>query len=238
MLATGTELNLSQPRTSLRQMQGARSPAESLEDQIGHGTLRGFEAKEHIFTEGDKKTFVYVVVSGAVCLYKILPDGRRQVIDFAFPGDMIGLGSGTVEVLNAQATVATRVRCLPTGIVQRAAGQDPRIALRLYEALSRELTAMRDHLICVGQRSAMERVAGFLLSLSERNEAKGGDPLTIELRMTRTDIGDFLGLTIETVSRTFSKLKALGAIEIDQGTTIRLADIELLEALSEGANGE
>ncbi len=206
----------------------------SLEEQLAQGTLRRVEAKEHLFADGDKKAFVYLVLTGAICLYKILPDGRRQVIDFAYPGDLIGLGSGPVETLNAQATVATRVKCLPLGTLHKAAAQDPRIALHLYEALSREITAMHEHLISVGQRSATERLVGFLMALSQRNETQGSDPETVELPMTRADIGDFLGLTIETVSRTFSKLKAAGLIEIDQGTTIRLVDTLRLASLADG----
>ena len=234
MLATGSEFIVVHSHTAFRPAGAHPAPEAELEDHLGQGTLRGIEAKEHIFTEGDKKDFVYTVVTGAVCLYKVLPDGRRQVIDFALPGDLIGLGSGRVETLNAQATVATRVRCASLGTLSQAAAQNPRVALKLYEALSCELSGLRDHLICVGQRSAIERVTSFLLTLSHRNESRGRDPNTIELPMTRTDIGDFLGLTIETVSRTFSKLKALGLIEIDQGTIIRLVDTDQIEALAEG----
>lgn len=169
-----------------------------------------------------------------MCLYKILPDGRRQVIDFAYGGDIIGLGLGPCELYNAQATVATRVRCLHLGALQGIARQDPSVAMRMCEALSEELAAIRDHLVCVVQRSATERLVTFLLALSRRNEARGRDPKTLELPMTRTDIGDFLGHTIKTVSRTFSKLKALGLIEIDQGTTIRIKAIDALSALADG----
>ena len=238
MLATGTEhslaLSTSAPRSNGTHGTQIRSRAPGIESYIASGTLRGIEAKEHVFTEGDAKTFVYIVVTGAVCLYKILPDGRRQVIDFALPGDLIGLGAGQTEGLNAQATVATRVRCVPVASLRQAASHDPQLAMRLIEALTAELDGLREHLTCIGQRSATERLVTFLLTLSHRNAAKGADPETIELRMTRADIGDFLGLTIETVSRTFSKLKALGLIEIDQGTTIRLADIDELEAMAGG----
>ena len=206
----------------------------TLAGHMDRAPLRGIEAKDHIFTEGDPKTHVYQVVTGAVCLYKVLPDGRRQVIDFAYGGDIIGLGLGACELYNAQATVATRIRCLPVSALQGVARQDPAIAMRMCEALSEELTAIRDHLVCVVQRSATERLVTFLLALSRRNEARGRDPKTLELPMTRTDIGDFLGLTIETVSRTLSKLKALGLIEIDQGTTIRLMAIDELCALADG----
>ena len=242
MLATGSAPTVSLTSTILHPEHGYRARAapsrrNGLEDHLGHVALRGIEAKKHIFIEGDKKDFVYVVVSGAVCLYKVLPDGRRQVIDFAYPGDLIGLGSGAIETLNAQATVATRIRCTSLGALRQAASRDPALALRLYEALSRELATMRDHLIRVGQRSAMERVTSFLLALSKRNEARARDPLTVEMPMTRSDIGDYLGLTIETVSRTFSKLKFLGAIEIDQGTIIRLVDTNQLQALADGECG-
>lgn len=206
----------------------------SLADHLDRAPLRGIEAKDHIFTEGDPKLHIYQVVTGAVCLYKVLPDGRRQVIDFAYAGDIIGLGLSDREGYNAQATVATRVTCMPVSALQVIASKDPGIAMRMCEALSEELTAIRDHLVCVVQRSATERLVTFLLALSRRNKARGRDADTLELPMTRTDIGDFLGLTIETVSRTFSKLKALGLIEIDQGTTIRLIGISELIALADG----
>ena len=234
MLATGSEINVSQARTALQRTHRQSGFTASLDDHLAEGTLRGIEPKEHVFTEGDSRTFAYKVVTGALCLYKVVPDGRRQVLDFAYPGDIIGLGSGAIETCNAQATMATRVRCVPVAALRRAAGADPRLALRLLEVLSLELDGMRDHLVCIGQRSATERLMTFLLSLSRRNEAKGGDPETIELRMTRADIGDFLGLTIETVSRTFTKLRSRGLIEIDQGTTIRIVDIERLETFVDG----
>ena len=208
----------------------------TLNDHMERAPLRGIEAKEHIFTEGDPKSHVYQVVTGAVCLYKVLPDGRRQVIDFAYGGDFIGLGLGAFELYSAQATVATRVRHLPVSALQVIARQSPVIAMRMCEALSDELAAIRDHLVCVVQRSATERLVTFLLALSRRNAARHRDPELLELPMTRTDIGNFLGLTIETVSRTFSKLKAAGAIEIDQSTTIRIKAMAELSALADGGN--
>jgi CRP/FNR family transcriptional regulator, anaerobic regulatory protein len=210
----------------------------TLQDHLKRAPLRGIEIKDHVFTEGESKSHIYQVVTGAVCLYKVLPDGRRQVIDFAYGGDILSLGLGVTETYNAQATVATRVRCLPVSAFSGLARRDPAIAMRMCEAMSDELAAVRDHLICVVQRSATERLVTFLLALSRRSEARSGDPLTIELPMTRADIGDFLGLTIETVSRTFTKLKCLGLIEINQGTTIRLSDIGGLKAMASGVAGK
>jgi CRP/FNR family transcriptional regulator, anaerobic regulatory protein len=199
-----------------------------------YGRERRIGAKEHLFTEGDAKTHMYRVTSGAVCRYRMLGDGRRQIIDFSFEGDVIGLSSERLEACNAQAMVSTRLRCYPIAVLLRAAKQDGTIALQLYEALSREVVASREHLQCVGQRGATERLATFLVILSRRNEIRGSDPETLQLPMTRVDIADFLGIKIETVSRTFSKLKAEGLIEIDEATTIRVKDPKKLERLAQG----
>jgi len=212
-----------------------QAPQTSINEHLARAPLRCVEAKDHVFSEGDPKSYVYQVATGAVCLYKVLPDGRRQVIDFAYGGDIISLGLGQVETCNAQATVATRVRCLPVSALSGLASRDPVFALRMCEAMSDELSAVRDHLVSVVQRSATERLGTFLLVLSRRNERFYRDPLTIELPMTRADIGDFLGLTIETVSRTFTKFKGLGLIEINQGTTIRIIDAEKLKSMADGA---
>jgi CRP/FNR family transcriptional regulator, anaerobic regulatory protein len=221
------------PNGNSRQTTGVRRHRD-VEQHWVDGTLRDFEAKGHVFSVGDAKTHVYKVSSGAVCLYTFLTDGRRQIIEFAFEGDVIGLGSASAQACNAQAVISTRLQCLPIAALLRAARQDAEIALRLYEEISRELVATREHLLCVGQRGACERLATFLLVLSRRNEARGDDPEMINLPMTRIDIADFLGLTLETVSRTFSKMKRQGLFEIDQTTTIRLKDAGKLVRLADG----
>lgn len=105
------------------------------------------------------------------------------------------------------------------------------LGFKLYEALARELAATRDLMLTTGQRSAVERLASFLLALSRRN---GQDPTVVELPMTRTDIGDFLGLTIETVSRTFTKLKMMGLLELPQCNQVKILNVEELEGLADG----
>jgi CRP/FNR family transcriptional regulator len=115
-----------------------------------------------------------------------------------------------------------------------SAAKDPALGFKLYEALARGLAATRDLMLTTGQRSATERVVSFLLAFSRRNERNGQDPSEFELPMTRSDIGDFLGLTIETVSRTFTKLKTLGLIELPQSNRVKLVDIHELEGLADG----
>jgi CRP/FNR family transcriptional regulator len=128
----------------------------------------------------------------------------------------------------------TRLRCLPLSALSQIARQDPRLGFRLYEALASELAATRELLLTTGQRSACERLIAFLLAISRRNARKGQDPHVFDLPMTRTDIADFLGLTIETVSRTFTKLKTAGLIELPQANRVKLVDIDQLESLAAG----
>jgi len=236
MLASVQDLRASQahPIDARQLLRNTHDVPRSLDDYLARGTVRGVEAKDHLFADGDAVTSIYRVLSGALCLYKVLPDGRRQVIDFAYSGDVIGLESGSHATYNAQATVATRVSCLPRAILDHAAANDPRIAMQLYRTMASNVEAMRDHLICVGQRSATERLVGFLLALARRRASVGSGTDCVELPMTRADIADFLGLTIETVSRTLSKLKAQGCINIVHGTVIRLIDPAALASLAEG----
>ena len=204
------------------------------EQKLAQGLLRRIETKELLFAEGDAVSHLYRIETGAIALNKVLADGRRQVVGFAYPGDLIGLGVEGEHVMNAQAVKPTRVRCLPVATLRQSIAEDPRLGVKLYEALARELAATRDLMLTTGQRSAIERVAGFLLAFARRNQRNGQDPTRFELPMTRADIGDFLGLTIETVSRTFTKLKQLDLIELACSNQVRLLDIEALKGLADG----
>jgi len=176
--------------------------SESLLDRrIRTAASRLLQAREHIFFDGDPKDRIYKVEKGAVCLYKTLPDGRRQIVDFAYPGDLIGLSTLETHVFSAQAIALTRLRCLPVGLLDEMARNDPRVGVQLYEALSDQLLSAHDLLLTVGQRNATERLAALLIALSRRNERSGADPARIALPMTRADIADFLSLTIETQVR-------------------------------------
>jgi CRP/FNR family transcriptional regulator len=211
-------------------------PPASFEQRLAQASLRRVEGKELVFAEGDPASHVYRIETGAVSLYRLLPDGRRQVLGFAYPGDLIGLGAEGQHMMNAQAIKPTRLRSMPLAALRQSLAGDPMLGFRLYEAVARELAATRDLMLTTGQRSAMERVAGFLLALSRRNERNGQSPACVELPMTRTDIGDFLGLTIETVSRTLTRLRSLRLISLPESHRIELLDIDRLECLAEGAS--
>jgi CRP-like cAMP-binding protein len=205
------------------------------EQTLAQASVRRVEAKEFVFAEGDPTTHLFRIETGAIALYKILNDGRRQIVGFAYPGDLIGLGAQGEHVMNAQAIKPTRLRSVPIATLHHSAAKDPTLGFKLYEALARELAATRDLMLTTGQRSATERVVSFLLAFSRRNERNGQDPSDFELPMTRADIGDFfLGLTIETVSRTFTKLKTLGLIELPHSNRVKLVNIDELESVADG----
>jgi CRP/FNR family transcriptional regulator len=204
------------------------------EQSLAHGQLRRVDAKEFLFTEGDAITHVYRIETGALALYRVLSDGRRQVMGFAYPGDIVGLGFDEAYTMNAQAVKPTRVRSLSITALRQSVASDPALGMKLYEATARELAATRDLMLTTGQRSAAERVAGFLLAFSRRNQRNGQDATSIDLPMTRTDIGDFLGLTIETVSRMFTKFKLMKLIELPHSNHVKLLDVAHLAELAEG----
>ena len=238
-----TQIASVEARSSLALRQGsaqgnaAKAPVadpSSLEGHLARAPSRAYAAKEHVFTEGDPRANLYRIESGAVCMYKVMPDGRRQVLGFAYAGDLIGLGSSSEHQFNAQATKACELRILPWSLVQRIGRQDPEFGFKLYEAAAQELAAAHDLLLTTGQRTAMESLAAFLLAMARRGRRGKDGNTVIDLPMTRSDIGDFLGLTIETVSRTFTKLRQLKIIDLAQCTEVHVVDMDALEDLAQG----
>lgn len=229
MLAT----NHLSTRPYTRSSSEAARPSESqtLEERLTQASERRLEAKEHVFCEGDPRTHVYRIEEGVIAIYKTLFDGRRRIIDFAYPGDYIGLGMIGEHIMSAQATCPSRVRCLSASALESLAEKDASLALKLYKSVCQDLVAARSLLVTVGQRSAVERLAAFLLALHRRAGDESND--TVKLAMRRSDIADLLGLTIETVSRTLTKLREMEVIEVEQGgTTVRLRDLARLTDLA------
>lgn len=212
-----------------KRTEGDRRPCV---DGISNSTIRRLEPREHVCREGETKHYVYQVEQGAVCLYRSMPDGHRQIMDFAYPGDFVGLGNSERHMLSGQAIGQTRLRCIPVSTIRQLANRNPEFCYRLYEALSAELSAARDLLATVGTRSATERLASFLIALARRNERGGYAPDRIVLPMLRSDIADFLSLTVETVSRTFTRLKQKGIIDLPQSTLVIINNRDELEQVA------
>lgn len=224
----------SDPVPSTPRVEKARGHRDSLDACLANALPRQLEAKEFVFIDGDPAHHVYRIEAGAVSLFKILSDGRRQILGFAYPGDIVGLGLQGEHIMNAQAIKAVTIRSMPLAVLHHLASRNAALSFRLYQTVAEELAAMQDLLLTTGHRTASERVASFLIALSRRNEATGQCAKIIDLPMTRADIADFLGLTIETVSRTFSKMRLGGLIDLPQSASVHLLDRVKLKQLAEG----
>lgn len=190
-----------------------------------------FAPNAMLFEQGAIAGSVFNVTDGIVRLYKSLPDGRRQIVGFALPGDFLGLalmdryGVAAEAVTNVRACRFARTAFL--GFVD----DKPHLLRRLHEFAGHELSLAQDQMLLLGRRSAEEKVAAFLLNLQKRYGRIGAMSVTVPLPMTRQDIADYLGLTIETVSRTFAKF-AREKIIINVPDGVRLTGIERLDQLT------
>jgi len=190
-----------------------------------------FTRGETIFSEGDEADYSYKVVTGAIRLCKHLADGRRQIADFVLPGDYCGLLHLDEHRFTAEAASDVTVIAYPQRQVEKLGEELPSMRKRLTNFLARRLMDVQDHLIMLGRQTAKERVVGFLLRLAERSGV--GDGETIELPMSRQDMADYLGLTIETVCRVLSELKRRRLIALPSLHGAVLIDSEALRDLFE-----
>ncbi len=206
---------------NLTQSDLAQDDLEAL-DKIGI-KLR-FARNETIFSEGEEAAFSYRVVSGAIRLCKHLIDGRRQISDFVLPGDYCGFLQLDEHRFTAEATSDLEVTAYPHRQVEVLGESMPSMRHRLTDFLSRRLMGIQDHLIMVGWQTAKERVLSFLIRLAEN--AGANDSEAVELPMNRQDMADYLGLTIETVSRVVTELKRLRLVTFPELHESTIADIE------------
>src|SRR4029078_3902737 len=160
-----------------------------------------YRKDEEIYGEGEPAEYVYQVIRGAVRTYKLLNDGRRPIGAFHLSGDVFGLDSGSAHRLTAEAITDTTVRLVKRRSLETAAGSNVQVAHSLWTMTAGDLRHAEDHMLLLGRKTALEKVATFLLEM-DRRLAKAG---MMALPMCRRDIGDYLGLTLETVSRTLSQ---------------------------------
>jgi CRP-like cAMP-binding protein len=188
-----------------------------------------FERNSEIFGEAEPADYFYQVVGGAVRTYKVLEDGRRQIGAFYLPGDVFGLEAGEAHGFSAEAVMRSTVRVARRSIVLAMAARNPDLGAALWQAAAGGMRAAQEHMLVLGRKSAEERVASFLLDIGQR----GGCREIIELPMSRQDMADYLGLTIETVSRTLTHLQASGVISMHGCRSIHLNRPEALAELCE-----
>jgi CRP/FNR family nitrogen fixation transcriptional regulator len=193
------------------------------------GTVMGFDRDQEIFGQGEEALQVYKVRSGAVRCFKLLSDGRRQISEFYLPGDVFGVEAGAEHRVTAEALSDSLVTVARRSALTDHLSDEIGRAQALWRMAIADLQRSQEHALTLGRRSATERVASFLIDVAERLGAAD----RIVLPMTRQDMADYLGLTIETVSRTLSQMQATGLIHVGGCRAIEFANREALMSLCE-----
>jgi CRP/FNR family nitrogen fixation transcriptional regulator len=191
------------------------------------GAPMPFARNVEIYGENEPAEYLYKMVSGAVRTYRVLNDGRRQIGAFLLPGDMFGLEAGATHASSAEAIADSVILVIKRSAVVALAERDPEVARQMWALTARELGRAQNHMLLL-IRNAQERIAAFLLEMAER--APGAD--AVELPMSRQDIADYLGLTIETVSRTLTQLEAEAAIALPSSRRVVLRNRSALSELN------
>lgn len=201
--------------------------------------FRDVPAGESIHRDSEAPTYFANVVTGVVKLTKSLADGRQQIVGLQFPSNFLGRPFGQFSSYDAEAATDVRLCTFARSQFESLARTNPGLEHRLFQNALTELDAARDWMLLLGRKTASEKVASFLLLVAENSQAVDctsetpSNPVRFELPLTRTDIGDYLGLTIETVSRQLSRLRTQDLIRLDGPRTVIVPDIERLKQAAE-----
>ncbi len=190
-------------------------------------------ARETMFEQDELAESVFNITSGSARLYRLLPDGRRQIVGFALPGDFLGLALTERNTFSADALTPLTACQFSRNAFSDFLDTKPHLLRKLHSLASHELSLAQEQMVILGRRTAEEKVAAFLIGLRKRwARLSTSSSVTIPLPMTRQDIGDFLGLTVETVSRMLTRLAREKAILIVPDG-VRLLDVARIEGLAE-----
>lgn len=201
-------------------------PADRLSTMLvraGYQTVpRRLDPHQHLYFEEDPRAGVYEIISGTVIQYSLLSDARRRIGAFSRPGDLLAFGVSDQHGENAEALTDVRVNFIPRAVFDTALCEVPLFRNAVFSRIEQMLGAARTQSAMIGWKSALQRTASFCLFLEERFRDPAGG--LVRIPMTRRDIADYLGLTIETVSRMISRLKQAGAIVMPSPGEFRVLD--------------
>ncbi len=214
----------SKAKTSWRAF-AAHSPLEG----AGVRTLR---SNELLFGIGDPKTQFYAVKTGALVVYEPRSSGQRAIIEFAFPGDLVGLGFLQTHTCSARATVETHVQCLPLSAQDHLFADDPKAQARLADAIEREVEFLRESSVRFSRQNPLGRIAAFLLTLSRENEQEGRDPTVLVQPLECGVVADFLAMSIDRLGSLLVQLERRGMIEPCPPNGLRIVHPIGLEGLA------
>lgn len=195
-------------------------------------TSRKLAANETLVDVGQQKLKVFSLTSGMLRLFTLLPDGRRQISGFLYPGDYLGLADDEVYSQTAEAVVPSALCSFTVSSMDALMLKHPALKDRLYVMTREALRQSRDNQLVLGRLAPVEKLASFLLVLSVQAERSGVSSNPLLLLMNRTDIADYLGLTIETISRCFTKLRVQGLIELPDANTVTILSQRSLSAVA------
>lgn len=191
-----------------------------------HGQRASYRKDEEIFAQDEDADFVYLVVSGAIRTTRLLADGRRQVGGFYYDGDLVGLETGAAHRYSAEALCDTEALIVRRSTLRTLAG-DGHFDRAIWEAIRRELERAHDHILVLGCKGAHEKVASFLMDLAKRTCHEH-----VTLPMSRQDMADYLGLTIETVSRMLTRLQGASVVKFEGCRSFKVTRWNALEQLA------
>lgn len=197
------------------------------------GVTLSAEKGDSVFDEGEPAEHYFQVLSGTVCVYKLMEDGKRQIVALALPGDFFGFGSGELYDFSAEAITEARIRRFSRARAAALICSDAALGSRLFAIVRDQLVAAQQRLVLLGRKSAKARVASFLLMLSARRRIAPSSP-DIDLDMSRSDIADYLGLALETVSRILSQLRETQVIDLPSPQHIMVRNPDALREIAEG----
>jgi CRP/FNR family transcriptional regulator len=207
------------------------TPFAPLNAQVARTAETRLKPGAYLYYEGDEVEWLYQVTSGVVRLTRMLCDGRRQVISFGYPGDIVGFPAAGLYHTDCEALTDARLQTFRRSALE-SGDTDPELHSALLRAALDEIGAMQDHFMMLGRKSASEKLASFICALADRVGADLGTYRSVKLPMSRADIADFLGLTTETVSRTLTQMRKSKIIAIDNIHTIVILRPTALAGLS------
>ncbi|UTW45548.1 fumarate/nitrate reduction transcriptional regulator Fnr [bacterium SCSIO 12696] len=204
-------------------------------DRLDNIVQRGrpFHREDHVYNAGTEFKSVYAVRSGCIKSYYINDDGQEQVTGFHLPGEIFGVdGIGHNRYVNSAIALETSAICeIPFSRLEELSMQIPSLQRHFFQLMSREITNDQQLITQLSKNSAEERIATLVLSLSSRNARRKLSSTQLRLPMSRADIGNYLGLTVETVSRVFSRFQKQGILAVDK-KEIEILDVERLQEMA------
>ena len=200
----------------------------TLKDLFRGQPTETFAAGETVFWEGDEAGQIFDVLEGVVRVYRIMSDGRRAIMGFVHPGDVLGVSFQDRYLFTAEAVTKVKVRRFARGRFFAMINESPALRPQLFAILCDEMSAAQDQMLLLGRKTAEERVVSFLLAI-HRKSVPGDE---IDLPMSRQDMADYLGLTIETVSRMMTSLTRRGLIAAGARHTVTLRKLSGLREIA------